>query len=285
MIELRTLQDIRLRGLKLFVVTLLLIGVVLVPSSFAQLGEDRDISGGPGPSSCPVDRSASPPVTRVPEDGFTDVPSQNVHEFAIDCVVWYNIILGTSSSTYHPGAPVTRGQMTSFIARMLDYAAEVEHAGPDGFGRALPGAPAANQFPCDVDPASIHYENVQRLAAAGIVQGTGTNVDGEACFDPGVPVTRAQMATFLTKAEGYPDNTEGAVFDFDPFVDDEGNIHEDAINLIASRGITQGAGLSPSGEHLYRPEQPVQRDQMGSFLARTLDVLAQEGKIVPPPGP
>lgn len=49
------------------------------------------------------------------------------------------------------------------------------------------------------------------------------------------------------------------------FVDDEGSFHEADINAAADRGISQGCG-----RFRYCPAQPVTREQMASFLARTL---------------
>jgi hypothetical protein len=256
--------------------------IAFAPPSAAQPVDDRDITDPPATSACPVDRSVEPAPTPVPEDSFTDVPEGNVHEFAVDCVAWYGVASGTSETTYDPGGPVHRDQMASFIARLLDYVADEDHAGPEGPGQRLPAAPAENQFPCDVDPSSVHYESIQRLAAAGIVDGTGTNGAGEACFDPGGTVTRAQMATFISEAEGYTDNTRRAVADANVFVDDDGDTHEESINILALDGITKGIGTNAEGGALFGPALDVKRDQMASFLARTLDLLVEEGMTMPP---
>lgn len=256
--------------------------VAYVGPASAQPVQDRDITDPPASSSCPVDRTVDPATTDVPEDGFTDVPPDNVHEFAIDCVAWYEVTSGTSDTEYDPGSRVKRDQMASFIVRLLDYVADDDHAGPDGPGQALPALPAEDLFPCDVDRSNVHYESIQRLAAAGIVEGTGTNADGEACFNPGANVSRAQTASFVREAEGYTDNTRTVVFDVDFFVDDNGDTHEEAINVLASFGIARGTGTNPNGDLLYSPGADVKRDQMASFLARTLDLLVEEGVTVPP---
>lgn len=172
--------------------------------------------------------------------------------------------------------------MASFIARMLDYISDSDNAGPDGPGRELPGVPLSNHFPCDVDRANAHYANIQRLTTAGIVEGTGTNDAGEACFGPGNTITRAQMASLIEGAEAYTDNTRVALADQDFFVDDNGDTHEDEINVIGFYGISHGIGTNQAGEALYGPGLKVLRDQMASFLARTLDLQVEEGMIVPP---
>ena len=63
----------------------------------------------------------------------------------------------------------------------------------------------------------------------------------------------------------------GAVGTFD---DDDGNIHESAIEDIAALGIT--LGCNPPANTLYCPDDYVTRQQMASFLVRTFDL---------PPGP
>lgn len=71
------------------------------------------------------------------------------------------------------------------------------------------------------------------------------------------PVLRDQMASFLTRAFDLPPT----VVDF--FTDDEGNVHEDAINRVAAAGITMGCAPDR-----YCPSGAVTREQMASFLAR-----------------
>lgn len=96
-----------------------------------------------------------------------------------------------------------RDQMASFIARLIDFAADPDHAGAAGPGEALPATPIENEFPCDVDVTNVHYDAIQRLAAANIVDGTGTDGNGRYCFDPAASVTRAQIASFVHDAQVY----------------------------------------------------------------------------------
>ena len=242
-------------------VTSVLAGPAAMPA-LAQVPESRDITD----FACPPEE--------VPEDGFTDVPPGNVHEPAIDCVAWYEITQGKTVLTYDPAGLVRRDQMATFIAKLIDYVAE-RTPGDDG----LPAAPPANQFPCDVSPDSTHYANIQRLAAAEIVQGTGSSAAGD-CFDPGGSVTRAQMATFIANAQEALDLAVPASTT-NYFVDDNGNVHEANINAITAERITEGTGTSASGD-LYSPEAPVRRDQMASFLARKLDRLVENTEADPP---
>src|SRR5437764_13067937 len=77
------------------------------------------------------------PSGQVPSAGFTDVAPGNVHHDAIDCMVWWRVANGTAPHTYNPSGQVNRGQMASFIARMIDVTT-----------KPLP-APTGNEFPDD----------------------------------------------------------------------------------------------------------------------------------------
>ncbi|MGH2386473.1 MAG: S-layer homology domain-containing protein, partial [Candidatus Limnocylindria bacterium] len=78
---------------------------------------------------------------------------------------------------------------------------------------------------------------------------------------PDSSVLRDQMASFLDRALSPPSTST------DFFDDDDGNIHEGAINRLAAAGITGGCGTRE-----YCPKDPVKRDQMASFLVRAFDL-------------
>ena len=73
------------------------------------------------------------------------------------------------------------------------------------------------------------------------------------------------MATFLVRALDLP------AAETDYFNDDQGSIHEDAINRLAAAGVTQGCR-----EDSYCPRDPIERAQMAAFLTRALDLAASE---------
>jgi hypothetical protein len=102
---------------------------------------------------------------------------------------------------------------------------------------------------------------IERLYAAGITGGCGVS---PLSYCPTSPVTRAQMAIFLLRAEhgsGYvPPAASGMVFG-----DVSASYWAAAwIEQLAAEGITGGCG---SGS--YCPEGIVSRDQMAVFLLRT----------------
>jgi hypothetical protein len=155
-----------------------------------------------------------------------------------DDIVWLaeeGITSGCGGGRFCPNGTVTRGQMASFLARALDLPA----TGTDYFSD---------------DGGNSHEDNINRLAAAGVTSGCA---DGRYCPD-GV-VTRAQMASFLSKA------LELAWTSDDFFYDDDGNKHEANINRFAEAEITSGCG---GGK--YCPDGAVTRGQMAAFLHRAL---------------
>jgi S-layer homology domain len=159
------------------------------------------------------------------------------------------ITFGCGVAAYCPSAAVTREQMASFIAR----------------ARNLP-QPTADYF-VDDEHSVFHENDINRMREANITTGCGTDpvvaspTFGHPIYCPSQPVTRAQMASFLSRALALPEPSA------DYFVDDEGSVfHENDINKMYEAGITLGCG-GPN----YCPDQPVTREQMAAFLHRALD--------------
>jgi hypothetical protein len=197
------------------------------------------------------------PGGSVPEDSFADVSAGSTHEAAIDCIVWWRIAQGYSSAEYRPGSGVSRAAMTTFIAGTIESAGGVLPAEPeDAFGD---------------DDGGTHELRTNQLAAVGIVSGTGAGA-----YSPGATVTRGQMAKFIALAAAFLSG-EQLPSGGDRFGDDNGSPFEPYIDQIAEAGVTGG-----SDDGTYRAGATVNRDQMGSFLTRTLDLLVAEGQ---PSGP
>lgn len=214
----------------------------------------------PGPSEPPVpgsDIDQACPPGQVAASGFADVTG-NAHRAAVDCIVWYGIAQGTSASSYSPANPVTRDQMASFLARSMEAA-----------GVALP--PPSSQGFRDVS-GNTHEARINQLAELGLARGTTATT-----YSPRERVQRAQMATFLVRGFELASGTSlTASRDF--FADDNGSPHEDNINKAAEAGFTTGTTATA-----FSPGAPVRRDQMGSFIARTLNQLVADGHMTAGP--
>jgi hypothetical protein len=162
----------------------------------------------------------------------------SVHEANIELIAAAEITVGCGADVYCPDSPVTRAQMASFLVRALGY---VDDGGGDRFSD---------------DDNSVHETDIDRLAAAGVTVGCEPDA-----FCPEAPVTRAQMASFLSRAFHYDQAAPTA----DHFSDDDGSTHEGNINRLFEAGVTVGCGVDA-----FCPEAPVTRAQMASFLARAL---------------
>lgn len=110
------------------------------------------------------------------------------------------------------------------------------------------------------DDGSPHEGYIEAVFAAGVTTGCSA---GPRAYCPGASVTRGQMASFLARALGLP----AASRDF--FADDAGSPHEDNINRVAEAGITVGDARGQ-----YRPNAPVLRGQLASFLVRAFELGA-----------
>ncbi len=194
-----------------------------------------------------------------PVGTFTD-DNNSVHEADIEAIATAGITRGCNPPTndnYCPDDPVTRAQMASFLTRAL------------GLTPITPTPPSGTFTD---DDTNIHEADIEAIAAAGITRGCNPPTNDNYCPDD--PVTRAQMASFLTRALGLtpitPTPPSGT------FTDDDTNIHEADIEAIAAAGITRGC--NPPTNDNYCPDDPVTRAQMASFLTRALGLTP-----MPPP--
>jgi len=200
--------------------------------------------------------SACPPGS-VPASSFSDVPPQSYAYSDISCAVWWQVARGTSSTTYTPAANVPRDQMAAFIARLILRS-----------GGSLPANPPDAFSDTASDPFRLQ---INQLAAAGIVQGTGGGK-----YSPGAPVSRGAMTAFLDRAYTQRQG-QGLTNTGDYFDDTTGSVFRPNINDTASVGIIGGFA-----DGTYRPDATVTREQMASYLVRELDVLTAAGATVPP---
>jgi len=154
-------------------------------------------------------------------------------------IVWLRaegLTNGCTDFWYCPDRLVTRAEVATFLDRALDY------------------PPTTIDHFTD-DDESTHEAAIDRLAAAGITRGCAPSR-----FCPDAPITRAEMATLMTRAFALPPTT------IDAFSDDDDSIHESAINRLAAAGITTGCAADR-----YCPTATVTRGQMAAFLHRALD--------------
>jgi hypothetical protein len=120
----------------------------------------------------------------APNEDFFNDDDGSVHEDNINFVAKHKVVQGTGGGGFSPDANVRRDQMASFVAGVIK-----------AIGASVPTT-TGDFFPDDNN--SVHEDNINALAALGIVTGrTGDN------YEPTLPVTRLQMAFFLTRAADY----------------------------------------------------------------------------------
>jgi SpoIID/LytB domain protein len=119
---------------------------------------------------------------RLPRDApnaFED-DDDNVHEEAINALAALGVVRGTTGDLFQPGAPVTRGQTATLIARVLgELRVRLSAEPPDAFAD---------------DSGSIHEPAINASAAEGIVTGVAAGF-----LQPRLPTRRDQMASLLAR--------------------------------------------------------------------------------------
>ena len=187
--------------------------------------------------------------------GFEDMVG-SFAESAADCLAYYGITKGTSAGRFSPTDVVTRRQMALFLIR----------AAPPA-GIVVPKA--VDQGFTDIGGLSRPDRNaINQLAALGITKGVSPSA-----FAPDRPVTRRQMALFLSRflQEAPPGPGATPIVDVRPddrtFRDLSRLSHTDheAIRKLFEMGVIAGTSA-----HTFSPHDPVSRSQMAVFLSRTL---------------
>jgi hypothetical protein len=120
-----------------------------------------------------------PPAPTV--QAFTDVPKTHPFYAWIGIFARKGITIGCTTTTYCPNSPMTRGQIAVFILR-TKYG-----------GSYVP--PAAKGIFTDVPTTHLFAAYIEKLASLKITSGCGNNK-----YCPEEPVTRAEMATMLSRA-------------------------------------------------------------------------------------
>jgi hypothetical protein len=193
----------------------------------------------------PVLGDASPPAgpRANPWEGQFKDDDDSVHQDNIEILFAEGITKGCNPPTndlYCPLDELTRGQVAAFLRRHLVLpAAETDYFTDDG--------------------SSVFEDDINALTAAGI--GFGCS---ETRFCADTPLTRAEMAEYLVRTFGF-DNPEQVDF----FTDDDSSPYQDAINAVAADGITVGCSLN---RPVYCPESSLTRQEMATFLARSLEL-------------
>ena len=224
-------------------------GLVYVSLGLAGPGGGQVVRVDPTVAADAAAAAACPPA-EVPGTGFTDL-DETVHREAIECLAWWDIVVGVTPDRFAPFQDGTRGAVATMLAQVLEMS-----------GQTLPASPP-DAFPDDTD--SPHHAHINQLAALGLVNGFD---DGT--FRPSATVTRAQLATLLVQTYEtlFGDLRAGG----DAFVDDEGSVHEANINAAFAAGWVKGKSVVR-----FEPQSGAQRGQVASVFVRMLATLVEDG--------
>ena len=180
------------------------------------------------------------PVSPETVEPFTDVPVTAYYAGAVQWAVDNEITKGTSATAFSPDAGCTRGQVVTFLWRSA-------------------GCPKAaleeNPFD-DVVPGSYYYDAVLWAVENGVTTGTSATT-----FSPDATCTRAQIITFLWRADGA-----------EPWYIEEGDFFADvpeqayyysAVVWALVYNVTTGTSATA-----FSPDKTCTRGQVVTFLYR-----------------
>jgi len=122
----------------------------------------------------------------------------------------------------------------------------------------LTAVPALASGTFNDDDGSVHEAYIEAIAAEGITKGCNPPANDRFCPDD--PVTRGQMAAFMSRALSLPGSSG------DRFIDDDDSIFAGDIEALAAAGITKGC--NPPANDRYCPNAAVTRGQLAAFLVR-----------------
>ena len=183
---------------------------------------------------------SKPLVPEVPGTSFTDVPAGAYYEEAVGWAVEKGITKGTSDSTFTPDGVCTRAQAVTFLWRAA----------------GSPAAKAASLPFADVKAGSYYDDAVRWAVENGVTVGTSATT-----FSPNATCSRAQIVTFLWRAQKSP-----AAGSANPFDDVAGSAYyADAVQWAVQKDITKGTGATA-----FSPDANCIRAQIVTFLYRSM---------------
>ena len=183
---------------------------------------------------------SKPLVPEVPGTSFTDVPAGAYYEEAVGWAVKEGITKGTSDSTFTPDGVCTRAQAVTFLWRAA----------------GSPAAKAGSLPFADVKAGSYYDDAVRWAVENGVTVGTSATT-----FSPNATCSRAQIVTFLWRAQKSP-----AAGSANPFDDVANNAYyADAVQWAVQKDITKGTGATA-----FSPDANCIRAQIVTFLYRSM---------------
>ena len=183
----------------------------------------------------------SEPTEPVPTVEFTDVDKDAWYAAPVNWAVSKGVTNGVGDGKFGPDQQCTRAQVVTFLWRAA--------------GSPEPSS-GTNPF-TDVKADAYYYKAVLWAVEKGITTGTSATT-----FSPDASCTRAQVATFLWRAQGQPKAEKaGQTFTDVP----AGQYYYNAVLWAVENGVTNGMG-----DGKFAPDATCTRGQIVTFLYRAL---------------
>ena len=181
------------------------------------------------------------PAFATEHNPFDDVNEKDYFYAPVLWAVENSITTGTGKTTFSPNNTCTRAQVVTFLWRAA----------------GKPAPQSTENYFTDVAKGAYYYEAVLWAVEEGITNGLT-----QSTFGPESSCTRAQVVTFLWRAEGRP----APKSDENPFTDvAEGAYYYEAVLWAVEQGITTGMTKTTFG-----PESPCTRGQIVTFIYRSM---------------
>ena len=198
-------------------------------------GSDSGNGGGNGGTS-----GGETPTPTPGKSTFVDVPEDSYYYEPVEWAVGNGITTGVTSEYFDPDGICTRAQAVTFLWRAA--------------GEPAPKS-AAMPF-TDVPAGSYYYQAVLWAVENGVTKGTSSTA-----FSPDANCSRAQIVTFLWRANGSLTAGSGAQF---------GDVsaaayYAQAVAWAVEKGVTDGIGNGQFG-----PDLNCTRAQIVTFLYRSM---------------
>lgn len=214
-------------------------------------------------SAVPVAHAVQPPET--PEDPlespFTDISGHWGERFILQAVS-QGLFAGTSSTTFSPNVPMTRGMFVTVLGR-------VAGIDPDEWRDDT-----VELLFQDVDADAYYAPFVYWAVRNGVTSGTG-----EGTFSPDMQITREQMTLFALRIASVTNCALTSVYEDgeEPVTEiaDEAEISSwahDAVFSLLEAGILRGS-LDLDGAAVFRPKASASRAEGATFFCRVLQSL------------
>ena len=199
-----------------------------------------------GPTPTPTQPEPDAPEdVDEPDVVFEDVSADSVHAEAIYRIVRYGITTGTGETSFDPTADLSRGQMSTFLVRLLML------------------TDSSIEQPAD------HEAAMALLVDKGLLLGDASgNLDGDGIL------TRGQAASLLARL--VEEVTGEALTASELAFSDVATTHTHAVNIAK---LVEADVIHGYRDDTFRSRSELHRDQMASLISRTIDVLITAGNV------